>query len=511
MNLFKLTLFYFLAFTQTTLAQHKAVCNIPEPGLVLKTNIEGSPNYFFRAFPDSDKVAYNGDGTNFVMNMKTGEKFSVPGSYDPVPLFDSKTLTTSSDIGFYFYPVHSNKETTKEEVNLFDKDLKGTYQSVGEIQKINSISKYRIIVVGSEFKQISYAEYLADSSTTPSRINRTKLKNGLCAEKDLKLPMISKDGQYLAARENNASPPRTKIYRITAEDTCEEILDLGLATGKVDFSFDGRKIVFHIDTLQSVDYFNDAGDSTVGNMNVFEMDLKSKKIKQLTYSSNGHSYFPSYRRDGKIVFIRNTGEEDSTEKYSFILVDPKKIKGLQIDEQPPLSTELNCDANQQKDALSAIGQAWYKICAKADTSHEQGFILGANLSREKCLDLVQNYSDSIQLPTSWKLEKKELIKLCGGMSQAKSNKTQPTIKKIVSAKQDPVSIFNSKCAVCHNDNEPFKDPEALKKWPAKLTKGAKTWKDALPMRLKSKDEAFRMPKGGELTQDQINTLLNYID
>jgi hypothetical protein len=58
----------------------------------------------------------------------------------------------------------------------------------------------------------------------------------------IKLPILSKDGQEFGGLLNNSS---TSIFKFGDNYKCEVVENLGIRTGKISFSYEGRYIAFH--------------------------------------------------------------------------------------------------------------------------------------------------------------------------------------------------------------------------------------------------------------------------
>ena len=95
-------------------------------------------------------------------------------------------------------------------------------------------------------------------------------------------PLLSKDGRRVTTFVQGAIVVRNL-------DDCESIIDTGVQGGKADFSWDGRFVAFH--TLKP------SGDG----YEIAVIDLDGRTIRTVT-DLPGSSYFPSWTKDGRLVF-----------------------------------------------------------------------------------------------------------------------------------------------------------------------------------------------------------------
>lgn len=240
-------------------------------------------------------------------------------------------------------------------------------------------------------------------------------------------PFISKDGQYIASYTSPIAEARytagasLKIYQITDVDfdagiaSCNEVVDLGFAAGKADFSFDGDSLTFHISNVNYLTVFIDAGAPALdsGERGVLSTDVVVAQlvrddegilsgvsgISRITTSEaiGTGRYFPAFLPDGNLYYISHTQTEELADRrFEFQVVDPEKEL---------MKTNLFSDSRKTEQARE-IGQLWSDACRVADDYHFQPHELPwllFSLSGEQCSELV-NASDSDQ--------KTELLGVC---------------------------------------------------------------------------------------------------
>ena len=297
--------------------------------------------------------------------------------------------------------------------------------------------------------------------------------------------MLSKDGQFLAARDMKLTPSTTRIFKLSSTGDCEEVMDLGLYTGKVDFSYDGRLAVFHQSTVQKegIAYFEDS-------------DVVRDVFKKITNNSaDKSSYHPVWKPDNSIVFL----EKNALGVHSFVTVNPTPLIS---DTQN--SNKINCDFNTQN-SLELIGEVWKSIClnVKRDNSGEN-INTALSLSTENCTKLVEkNWQQFSQLNKDRELglTKKDLLAAC-----PQNKITKIKAKKGLDKPVDAKKLIEVKCNICHGDISKQLNEETLA-----TNSKASTFGAEISNRIRSNDDTYKMPRGSEFSKAEKISLENYIN
>lgn len=457
------------------------ICTIENPYLKSKVSITDTPNYFFRTFPDTNSVSYNGGGTNYILNLDTGVKTSMPGKYDPVPTWDERMITTPNN-GMAFYDVNKLLSGADEPLIFEDSAHVGVYQSIASLNSDGS--QIRVITDAGGVTAKDYLiAYERDGSVS---INPMAPKRKLCPDERIKLPMISKDGLYLAARDMNFSPPTSRVYRIEDDGSCTLIKDLGVEAGKVDFSFDGKELTFHkgVSETSDVDYWSTS--SWVQDVYVYNFETDS--TKKITNNSQGKtSYYPVWKRNGDIVYIDKA--EDGS--FSFSLADPKKL-------DQDSSTINTVDESY----LIIIGEVWTKRCVGVDRQDDHNsFLTALSMSKASC---------KVMIDEEWSLIKEKSIERGIEAKRGKFYSVCPDINISVPRTEpiprpvNPVKVIQRKCNVCHGNIVDLLNTNIS-------THQDRTWLDEAVLRMNSQDETYKMPKGSSLSADEIREVTNYLE
>ncbi len=217
----------------------------------------------------------------------------------------------------------------------------GVYQSVG-LKSANGNSE--IYTILTDYNNATIRNYRIEGSGSEQSVTPVDAPLNLCSNKDIKLPMISKDGKELAALDMETQT--TVIFSFDAKSgECNKVLDLGKRTGKVDFSFDGRYLVYHTSKVQSEiseDYFK----SPLKNwsLQIQILDRKTNGRWFLTRDKKRISYYPVFKKNGQVVFFRTSKEGNES---SFAIADPFVSKEKEENTDSEAKTCIFCTATKE--------------------------------------------------------------------------------------------------------------------------------------------------------------------
>lgn len=185
------------------------------------------------------------DGKAF--DLKESKRVSFSSRLDPFPTPDGLYYVHPEPIQF-IKAENGIKFGDQAERIFVDPDLAGTYQSVAMPLNTKTQKIYRVIVGGAE--SILLQDYILDIGlkgeiafskkySSPKQICQNINPEGLTVS----TPIISNLGELIAGQDYHTQT--TKIYKINVESKiCEPILDLGISTNKIAFSFDDKFITF---------------------------------------------------------------------------------------------------------------------------------------------------------------------------------------------------------------------------------------------------------------------------
>lgn len=379
-------------------------CKLRENNPKLIANIKESPNYFSKVTPDGKYQCYIADDTNIIIDLEHPDtKVIVPGPFDPVPAppvgpeHKTRHLSAPSGSGYNgmaFYkmadiesamkPGQTNNVSQNLQPVHLDQNNQNNYQSIGVLPGTQNHPVYRMLS-GS----LSIDDY--DTTTTPWKVVRHY--DTVCGEEGrYQLPMLSKDGQELSVYDT--STQTTKILGVHNDGTCEEKLNLGYPTGKVEFSYDGKAIAFHVDSFASEDLGHEfSGVSNKVTKNVYMLNLvrngnklKAGAIRRLTSNTvpGQGSYYPSFTASGDVVFVQGTKDDSGRTTYGFVKVDPKPV--------PAMNFDVNDSACVDRTAAQfALGSLWTQVCSKyaGTMSATDAALWTLSLDPKACVQLVR--------------------------------------------------------------------------------------------------------------------------
>ena len=359
-----------------------AYCRLPDEATITSVAVSDVPRWFFKPLPDSAWIGYLGEGGNKLLNLETGRVIPVPGNNDAVPTPDGRYLSVPGITLFSMAELLDRSQPVETRLAVA---LHGEYQSPGIIAQSETETTYRFIVdqQGPKIRdfEVRHRGDAEASITAPGKLRR------LCPEKQLQLPMIAPNGHEFGAYDVQTGS--THILKINSDDSCESVLNLGIATGKLSFSYDGRYVAFHLAHREkfSRDAFEVPED--VYASSVFIVDRKLLRMARLTHNTISNAYYPAYRRDGSLVYLFKPYEK-SGGSFSFVVADPARIHRW-----VPLAWITGwCDENRPACARSlALGGLWERVCSQHDKpiSPVTASLHRMSLRSQNCTQLVSDH------------------------------------------------------------------------------------------------------------------------
>jgi hypothetical protein len=379
-------------------------------------------NWFARPLPNLEGrwiVGFASHDQNYLYDLTRGRRIRIPDRSDAVATPDGRYVTVPSHytpnqtVNFYDAAVLLARldegKDAADVAPLFahqDPDVADVYyQSVGVVSTRGDATVYRMMFSGSRVLPapgFRIVDYTFTSSGGRLSVSPTKAMR-LCPQitRDLATPFISKDGRHVVAHDGGSDdePGSLKIFEITGVDpegqttSCEMRFDFGFAAGKADFSFDGRRITFHISKHDYLTPFINGGINTPAITDVVVADLLRDErgrftghggLARVTTSTREGigSYFPAFFPDGNVFYLANTAPKNSADpkRFRFFVVDPEReIHFANVFADP-----------ERRDAADAIGRLWLAACAPGMQPFKMDEAPWAfmSLSRVQCERLV---------------------------------------------------------------------------------------------------------------------------
>lgn len=428
MNKFILSL---LVTTTTFSANAQEECQITEKNTNIKITLgKNTPEYFFKSImPKNDKDKRNqatvilANKGNVLLDLTTGEVKKIPGPFDAVPSMDGNIITVpgnpENDNAFTIYSRDDLSKPLYEDKG--EGALVGVYQSLGTLESKGNKKTYRVITdvltppsyerPGSpNTSRLMYKEYDVEGTGDNMQAGSLGVAKPLCfnLNASLKLPMLSKDGNQLAAYSSTTGT--TQIFKISKDSQgnsiCKMERDLGFASTKVEFNKDSTKITFAADSLATTNRkVNWYAQPLLGamNMNVYVLDLKTNKLNKISNNAQGNSYYPSFSRDDTVTYLNQESDRDGESEYSLVQARVDSKQSVDAKSLDFYSPEV-CAYSKEELATIVLGKLWFKTCSKLMGTPT---VLGSraqalSMDPKKCEALVkknwentkENFSDS---------------------------------------------------------------------------------------------------------------------
>lgn len=261
---------------------------------------------FFAQPLGSDKILISGTWTGHNNNetpsvqydLKSRTYAKITPGFDPYPTVDGKFYVQPSPVRFY--STDEIKKTGSQAPTLGSfLDHTGYYQSVGQSQNSKGQAVYRVLTAQGEGL---VRDYVFNGKTIEAVGGApTPLCKNLTGREalDWALPVLARDGKKFSTL--NPKTGTTQVYDIEMPGgKCTLNTDLGVATGKLSFSFDGKFATFPA-TLRNGEY-----------RVAYIYNFDTKQISLATPPSiNREVYYSTYFPDGRIgvMYFRTLKDE----------------------------------------------------------------------------------------------------------------------------------------------------------------------------------------------------------
>jgi hypothetical protein len=334
----------------------------------LIVRLQEVPGYFAKVTADGKYMSYSTDRNHLLDLENGGSPIPIPGAFDAVPTppdAEGRSLVTVPlPDGMTFYSISSlvgnDADRTHQHIDPGNDE---SYQSVGIRRDSAGQSTYRMLSGKG-----SLTEYRMNP---PSTLSATKGVRPCKGKGPLQLPMISKDGGLASFFDSGTGS--TKIFKLDAAGNCSEALDLGFPTGKLEFSYDGSRVAFHVDSALSTRSDGRTFLQPFGLKNIYTLDLEESggvlragELRKLTNNtdSNTASYYPSFSADGQVYYMHLERGPGSQPRFSFRKVDPRPLpkSSVLVD---PTACEDPLTVRRQAGAVYALADLWRQICSRA--------------------------------------------------------------------------------------------------------------------------------------------------
>ena len=231
-----------------------AVGNVPmrDVRLLAAYPLPSRPGAFFRRAPGTRYISFDLGSVVYLHHLESNERFSAPGQLDFVPSPDGAFFVTPGAryAGLQFYSAREifrlgaqNRARALAPL-VVDETLRDEYPSVGILvrEADGSRVRYRVLTAWREGAQYRDYELEFDATGDITDIRALNSKTAACQNLQLSLPILSKDGREMSARDERTGT--TKVFRLGRNGECREVFDSGMQTTKATFSYDGALLAF---------------------------------------------------------------------------------------------------------------------------------------------------------------------------------------------------------------------------------------------------------------------------
>lgn len=218
-------------------AQIPDMCNVENPKPLKTIKPRRPPDYFFKTSPDGKYIYYTSAKKTYRIDTETGAEIQTPGQEDVVPTPDHKFLTYLGNKRIlHITPI--NEDATFDS-NRTVKDISRTYQSMGIQGESYRLFSMDIDPDAKAFDKKGWSYF--DFGLEDGKIKIKSPAKFAHNSTNYKLAMINKTGDTFAAF--NKKTEKTEILDLATGKVKDK---LPLSTGKADFSYDDKKLTFHV-------------------------------------------------------------------------------------------------------------------------------------------------------------------------------------------------------------------------------------------------------------------------
>lgn len=270
--------------------------------LVQETLLPRPIKYYYRPI-DDEWVTYHDGRMTGLFSRITQQEIVFQGRFDSIPSPDAKYMTLPGPLRFFnMAEIFANpEEAPLQEPILTDNTMMDSYQSLGIVEP----GHYRAITAWS--RSVAFRDFFESTNHNGDpTLSPGEERRDICQQQNIATPIISKTGKYIGGFfHGDRGTNTTHVINIGSLGVdCGTVLNFGMRTSKVDFSYDDRYVTYM------------AYDNQSQNLGPFVQELSTGKIWRVTQLSLDDAFtFPSFLPNGnvivlKVVFNRTTREKD---------------------------------------------------------------------------------------------------------------------------------------------------------------------------------------------------------
>lgn len=270
--------------------------------LLATYHLDERPGAFFRRVPGTRYISFDMGGTVHLHHLESGERFLAPGQLDFVPSPDGRLFVTPGPGGLEFYAVsevlRSGAQGDARALRpiFVDETLRDAYPSVGVLNSEPSENRVRYRVLTAWQNQAQYRDFdvVFSGSGVTASVRGLGARVTACQDVELSLPMLSKNGRELSARDERTGT--TKVFRLGSPGECREIFDTGMQTTKATFSNNGALLAF-----------GSHGESQ-SDLSVYVLDRRTHIATRVPFSASASLTIPEFvGPDSLLILVAGKG------------------------------------------------------------------------------------------------------------------------------------------------------------------------------------------------------------
>lgn len=262
------------------------------------------PGAFFRRVPGTRYISFDLEGVVYLHHLEFNKRFSAPGQLDFVPSPDGAFFVTPGAryAGLHFYSAReifrlgAQSQARSLAPLLVDETLRDEYPSVGILDREadGGRVRYRVLTAWREGAQYRDYELDFDGAGEITGIRALNSKTAACQDMELSLPILSKDGREMSARDEKTGT--TKVFRLGPDGACREVFDSGMQTTKATFSYDGALLAFGS---------RDGGRTELGDARpaIYVMDRRTGETTRIPQSTSRSLTIPEFVGPDSLLFL----------------------------------------------------------------------------------------------------------------------------------------------------------------------------------------------------------------
>lgn len=208
--------------------------------LTLKRSVETvrPVGFFFKPIAKTDLVSYTSQNAAYLFDLGARREQRIPGTVDPVPTPDGKFLTRP---GLMFYPMATL--AAGDTIPFFiDRELPDEYQTVSILKQSRDALRYRVVTGWRMSLRLRDYDVSFAPDGKPALVQPLGTPSVPCPGRSFSLPISSKGSREVGVYDTQSKTNR--IIEVTDDGRCIDVLDLGFASGKLSFNYDGSTIAF---------------------------------------------------------------------------------------------------------------------------------------------------------------------------------------------------------------------------------------------------------------------------